>query len=174
MRARPSLAIAVLLTCLLCRVLLQTGVQVFATQARTRLRPCNCRWHFPGGLGKRLCGSVWPIRMIRRRAWLNHLQVFIFLTTWWLADATRASLLFLERAVAHQPVPSTQHLMPTREPHAICKVWCSSTSSCRLLAQHESCTSPWLRMPHLLCTEVCTGCLAGALLRGIQVESFST
>ncbi|CAE7558932.1 unnamed protein product [Symbiodinium pilosum] len=35
---------------------------------------------------------------------LQHKHVFIFLTTWWLADATRASLLFLERAVAHQPV----------------------------------------------------------------------
>ena len=28
----------------------------------------------------------------------------MWLTTWWLADATRASLLFLERAVAEQPV----------------------------------------------------------------------
>lgn len=33
-----------------------------------------------------------------------HHQVFVWLTTWWLADATRASLLFLERAVAEQPV----------------------------------------------------------------------
>lgn len=31
-------------------------------------------------------------------------HVFIVLTTWWLADATRASLCFLERAVSHQPV----------------------------------------------------------------------
>lgn len=31
-------------------------------------------------------------------------HVFVWLTTWWLADATRASLLFLERAVAEQPV----------------------------------------------------------------------
>lgn len=31
-------------------------------------------------------------------------HVFVFLTTWWLADATRASLCFLERAVTHHPV----------------------------------------------------------------------
>jgi len=31
-------------------------------------------------------------------------HVFVILTTWWLADATRASLCFLERAVATQPV----------------------------------------------------------------------
>ena len=36
------------------------------------------------------------------------IEVFIWLTTWWLADATRASLLFLERAVAIQPVPGAQ------------------------------------------------------------------
>mmetsp|Transcript_73499 Transcript_73499/g.118601 ORF Transcript_73499/g.118601 Transcript_73499/m.118601 type:complete len:326 (+) Transcript_73499:71-1048(+) len=35
---------------------------------------------------------------------LNRKHVFILLTTWWLADATRASLLFLERAVTEQPV----------------------------------------------------------------------
>lgn len=31
-------------------------------------------------------------------------HVFVVLTTWWLADATRASLCFLERAVATNPV----------------------------------------------------------------------
>lgn len=31
-------------------------------------------------------------------------HVFLFLTTWWLADATRASLCFLERTVSHNPV----------------------------------------------------------------------
>lgn len=35
---------------------------------------------------------------------LCHKYVFVFLTTWWLADATRASMVFLERAVAHQAI----------------------------------------------------------------------
>ena len=48
-------------------------------------------------------------------------QVFVWLTTWWLADATRASLLFLERAVAEQPVSGTPGLMAVRS-YRICAV----------------------------------------------------
>ncbi|CAE7408959.1 ftsH [Symbiodinium necroappetens] len=51
--------------------------------------------------------SIWYL-LIQNSMWvyksLQQKHVFIWLTTWWLADATRASLLFLERAVAHQPV----------------------------------------------------------------------
>jgi len=35
---------------------------------------------------------------------LTQKHVFVMLTTWWLADATRASMCFLERAVTHQAV----------------------------------------------------------------------
>jgi len=54
-----------------------------------------------------ICFSVWYL-LVQNSTWvykfLQRKHVFIWLTTWWLADATRASLLFLERAVAHQPV----------------------------------------------------------------------
>jgi len=54
-----------------------------------------------------MCFSFWYLVIQNFDAvykFLNRKHIFIFLTTWWLADATRASLLFLERAVAHQPV----------------------------------------------------------------------
>lgn len=54
-----------------------------------------------------MCFSFWYLVIQNVDAvykFLNGKHVFIWLTTWWLADATRASLLFLERAVAHQPV----------------------------------------------------------------------
>ena len=54
-------------------------------------------------------------------------QVFVWLTTWWLADATRASLLFLERAVAEQPVSGMPGLMAVRSDWrcAVLNVQCS-------------------------------------------------
>ncbi|CAJ1419920.1 unnamed protein product [Effrenium voratum] len=54
-----------------------------------------------------LCFSFWYLVVQYSDTAYRLLQqqhVFIWLTTWWLADATRASLLFLERAVAIQPV----------------------------------------------------------------------
>jgi len=54
-----------------------------------------------------MCFSFWYLVIQNSEKVYKFLQqkhVFIFLTTWWLADATRASLLFLERAVTHQPV----------------------------------------------------------------------
>lgn len=53
------------------------------------------------------CFSFWYLVVQNSDAAYKFLQqkhVFVWLTTWWLADATRASLLFLERAVAEQPV----------------------------------------------------------------------
>eukprot|EP00933_Yihiella_yeosuensis_P032430 TRINITY_DN26025_c0_g1_i1.p1 TRINITY_DN26025_c0_g1~~TRINITY_DN26025_c0_g1_i1.p1 ORF type:complete len:336 (-),score=54.87 TRINITY_DN26025_c0_g1_i1:79-1035(-) len=53
-----------------------------------------------------MCFSFWYLVIQnndRVYRWLCGKHVFIILTTWWLADATRASLCFLERAVAHQP-----------------------------------------------------------------------
>mmetsp|Transcript_47702 Transcript_47702/g.85884 ORF Transcript_47702/g.85884 Transcript_47702/m.85884 type:complete len:314 (+) Transcript_47702:48-989(+) len=54
-----------------------------------------------------MCFSFWYIVIQNSEKVYRFLcgkHVFIWLTTWWLADATRASLLFLERAVTHQPV----------------------------------------------------------------------
>lgn len=54
-----------------------------------------------------LCFSFWYILVQnsdRVYKLLTGKHTFIFLTAWFLADATRASLLFLERAVAHQAV----------------------------------------------------------------------
>ncbi|CAK9006868.1 unnamed protein product [Durusdinium trenchii] len=53
------------------------------------------------------CFSFWFLVVQNSDAAYKFLQgkhVFVWLTTWWLADATRASLLFLERAVEEQPV----------------------------------------------------------------------
>jgi hypothetical protein len=49
---------------------------------------------------------------------LCHKHVSIFLFTWWLADATRAALCFLERAVAHKPCFAAGVFQ--------CFIWCSA------------------------------------------------
>mmetsp|Transcript_2921 Transcript_2921/g.8267 ORF Transcript_2921/g.8267 Transcript_2921/m.8267 type:complete len:326 (-) Transcript_2921:169-1146(-) len=49
---------------------------------------------------------------------LTRKWVFIGLTTWWLADATRASMCFLERAVTHQAVFSRGVFQ--------CFLWCGA------------------------------------------------
>mmetsp|Transcript_62058 Transcript_62058/g.134670 ORF Transcript_62058/g.134670 Transcript_62058/m.134670 type:complete len:313 (+) Transcript_62058:74-1012(+) len=56
---------------------------------------------------------------------LTRRHVFIILTTWWMADATRASFCFLERAVAHQAVFARGIFQ--------CFVWCSAGPLARLV-----------------------------------------
>lgn len=52
-------------------------------------------------------------------------HVFVILTTWWLADATRASLCFLERAVANQAVFARGVFQ--------CFIWCGAGPIARLI-----------------------------------------
>lgn len=49
---------------------------------------------------------------------LTQKHTFVLLTTWWLADATRASLCFLERAVSQQAVFARGVFQ--------CFIWCSA------------------------------------------------
>eukprot|EP00929_Paragymnodinium_shiwhaense_P114406 TRINITY_DN8278_c0_g1_i1.p1 TRINITY_DN8278_c0_g1~~TRINITY_DN8278_c0_g1_i1.p1 ORF type:complete len:353 (-),score=31.02 TRINITY_DN8278_c0_g1_i1:540-1598(-) len=75
-----------------------------------------------------LCYSIWFILvqyvdLVYK--FLNNKHVLVILSTWWLADATRASMCFLERAVDAQPVFARGVFQ--------CFIWCGAGPIARLV-----------------------------------------